>query len=424
MTTSRVPPTALERLAFDREGPPRGIADPPSAAELRSNVPGSFAWGVFHDRHPRLLEQIRQAHPYPPAIRRALDDLLDETLHGKISPLPPTVHDHQVWHEWGAGHIGETWYDAPFLWAESYFYRRLLHAVGFFDPGPWQGVDPFAFLKNAELRDPDLDGELAALDGLDRLPDDERSQVLLLAALWGNRADLGFRIGQAASGAPAASSSGATAEAAGVVSDDRPALWTYLQTSGAHRVCLVADNAGRELLADLLLIDHLLTTGRAATVALHVKPYPYYVSDAVTADVVACLGRLAVAGGYAASAAHRLRSAAEEGRLAIVTRRFWCAPLPFHYLPADLAGDLAAASLTVLKGDLNYRRLVGDCVWPATMPFAEAAGYFPSPVVTLRTLKSDVVVGLTPDTVTALDAQGEPWRTSGAHGVVQARLVS
>jgi hypothetical protein len=55
-------------------------------------------------------------------------------------------------------------------------------------------------------------------------------------------------------------------------------------------------------------------------------------------------------------------------------------------------------------------------------PFVEAADYFPGPVVTLRTLKSDVVVGLDTGILSALDASGVSWRTSGTHGLVQARL--
>ena len=30
------------------------------------------------------------------------------------------------------GDFGKSWYEVPFLWAESYFYRKLLDAVGFF----------------------------------------------------------------------------------------------------------------------------------------------------------------------------------------------------------------------------------------------------------------------------------------------------
>ena len=41
------------------------------------------------------------------------------------------------------------------------------------------------------------------------------------------------------------------------------------------------------------------------------------------------------------------------------------------------------------------------------------------PVAALRTLKSDVVTGLSPATVAELDATGQPWRTDGNHGLIQ-----
>ncbi|MDQ0772488.1 hypothetical protein QF026_000954 [Streptomyces aurantiacus] len=90
-------------------------------------------------------------------------------------------------------------------------------------------------------------------------------------------------------------------------------------------------------------------------------------------------------------------------------------------MPADLREDFASATLTVMKGDLNYRRLVGDRHWPATTPFSEATAYFPGPVAALRTLKSDVVTGLAPSTLEALDAGAAAWRTSGTHALVQVR---
>jgi hypothetical protein len=187
-------------------------------------------------------------------------------------------------------------------------------------------------------------------------------------------------------------------------------------------LCVVTDNAGRELLSDLVFIDHLLDTGLTGRVVLHLKPRPYYVSDAVTADLVACVRRLAAAGSAAGRIASRLRGHVADGRLVISTHWFYCAPLPFHQMPPDLAGEFAAASLVILKGDLNYRRLVDDRDWPATMPFADAAGYFPAPVVVLRTLKSDVVVGLDDATVAALDAEAADWRTNGRYALVQVRL--
>lgn len=205
------------------------------------------------------------------------------------------------------------------------------------------------------------------------------------------------------------------------MADDTAELIRLLTASPAGKVCLVADNAAGELVADLVLLDHLLTAGLTTTVALHVKPQPYYVSDATTADVLAGLRRLRRGPERLAAAADRLRKAMTGGRLAMRTHSFYCAPLPFHHVPADLAEQFHGASLIILKGDLNYRRLVDDRRWPATASFAELTDYFPTPVAALRTLKSDVAVGLDPTMLASLDATGQPWRTSGTHAMVQVR---
>jgi hypothetical protein len=164
-----------------------------------------------------------------------------------------------------------------------------------------------------------------------------------------------------------------------------------------------------------------LTSYTVEQVVLHLKPAPYYVSDATPADASACLRTLAMAGAEAGEAARRLAAAAATGALVIATHPFYCAPLPFHELPADLSTEYACARLVILKGDLNYRRLVGDTHQPAATPFAEATGYFPAPLVALRTLKSDVVVGLDAAITARLDATGSAWRTLGTHAVIQLR---
>jgi hypothetical protein len=370
------------------------------APVIVSSDPDSYAWGVLVKRHPVLIERVREAHPYAPAQHRALDALLAEAGEGgAIRPLPPGARDAAAWEGWGlADHVGRSWFDVPFLWAESYFFRRLLEAVDYFTPGsPWQGIDPFGPAKRAELD---------ALDVLDAPEEDEAA--LLHAALWGNRSDLSFR----------ASNPEAADPAHDLVADDTAELWSLTRAAGAGTVALIADNAGPELIPDLLLVDHLLRHGHARDVALHLKPHPYYVSDATMADLIEALRRLAAGAGEAGD---RLWEALRTGRLKVHAHPFFCAPLPYADMPDDLRRDLGAATLTVLKGDLNYRRLVGDRLWPPTTPFAEVTAYFPSPVAALRTLKSDVITGLTPDRVAALDATGEAWRISGTHALVQVR---
>ena len=376
-----------------------------AAPEITGEDPEGFPASVWRDRHPALFQRLKDAFPLSPAQRTALDTLLDSTLRGVMEPLPDDAPGAAPWNgDWDRGHYGKSWTDAPFLWAESYFYRRLRDAFGYHDPeDPWHGVDPFGPFKDAELAGDTVDTQLATLAAA---PADE----LLLAALWGNRADLGFLL---------------TAEEGGedhpLVADERATLHDLLRTDG--RVSLVTDNAGRELVPDLLLAAHLLGNGSGGgtTVRLHVKPHPYYVSDATTADVLATLRRITAAPGEAGRAGQSLWRALEDGRLTLDAHPFFCAPLGYAEMPEDLRADFASSALTLMKGDLNYRRLVGDRHWPATVPFSEVTAYFPGPVAALRTLKSDVATGLAAGSADALDASDPGWRTNGAHALVQAR---
>jgi hypothetical protein len=62
--------------------------------ELLNNDPAGYAWGVWHDRTPKLISQLKDAHPFTAAQRDAVDDLLAETETA-------------------------SWADASFLWSES-----------------------------------------------------------------------------------------------------------------------------------------------------------------------------------------------------------------------------------------------------------------------------------------------------------------
>jgi Damage-control phosphatase ARMT1-like domain len=369
---------------------------------VRSDRPGSFPWTVLNERHPALLRQVRAALPWSPDRLAAIDDLARE-IDGVIEPLTDDGPDAGAWAGWAADHLGRSWGEVPFLWAENYFYRKLLAATGYLSPGPWHGIDPFGPAKAGELAGPVVDDELAALDRLRR----PELDPLLLSALWGNQADLGFLV-----------TGGGAARVDRLLVDDRALLG---RLTGNGRVVLVADNAGRELLPDLVLIDHLLSTGRAAEVTLQVKPSPYFVSDATVADVLAALARLTGGPAAAAATGRRLAAAIRNGHLSLRAHPFSVSPFGYQEAPPDLRAEFAAAELTIMKGDLNYRRLIGDRHRPPTSSFAELTDYFPGPVLALRTLKSEVVVGLDAATAARLDATEPGWRTSGRHALIQGR---
>jgi hypothetical protein len=389
--------------------------DTSAAPTITAAAPGSFEWNVFHERHPKLIRQVLDSSPYTAAEEAMLQQLLHESTTGVLEPLPETAHDRGEWLAWGQHFYGRPWGEAPFLWSESYFYRRLLDAVGYFGTGAWCGVDPFAPVKNAELTGPEVDQELNAFADLADASEVQQHEALLAAALWGNRADLSFQLQLNAAVADARSG--------GVLVDDSALLWSALSAQDNPIVCVVADNAGRELLADLVLADSLLSQRLAAEIVLYVKPQPYYVSDATMADVLTVIRRLQTESRpQIGRIGDRLWDAVRSGRLKVRTHKFFCAPLAFHDMPDDLASEFATATMTVMKGDLNYRRLVGDRYWPATTPFDETVDYFPSPVTALRTLKSEVVVGLTSGQLAELDAAGPGWRTSGAYALIQVRV--
>ena len=87
---------------------------------------------------------------------------------------------------------------------------------------------------------------------------------------------------------------------------------------------------------------------------------------------------------------------------------------------AKLYDELRNSRLIIFKGDLNYRKLTGDRNWPTTTTFSEALnGFCPSPLCTLRTLKADLVVGLSNGKAEELNNKEQNWMTSGSYAVIQ-----
>ena len=69
---------------------------------------------------------------------------------------------------------------------------------------------------------------------------------------------------------------------------------------------------------------------------------------------------------------------------------FWTYPHDFSEMAAaapELYEELSSSALLIFKGDLNYRKLVGDLEWPVQTSFSRALrGFRPAPLVALRTL--------------------------------------
>ncbi len=383
---------------------------------IRTSEPNSWARHTFETRIPRILDDIVATNDYPPAIVAALRDLRAEIVAGTIQPLREDAPDRDFWDAHAREHIGKTWLDVPWYWAEAFCYRRVLEAVRYFEAGAFFQRDPFAPLKRAELAPDRAPRALARV--LTHLPDDDAHafRALVHASLWGNRVDLSM-YDIAANPQDAAA---LERERANLLVDDTARVFAHLLARRGEPVDLIGDNAGTELAFDLALADFLLRAEIASRINLHLKPQPFFVSDAMNRDAIEMLDAL---GRSSTSAlrplAQRLAQSLDAGRLALSDHPFWVTGFFFHALPNDLRALLARAALVIVKGDANYRRLVGDCHWEPTTPFASVVAHFPAPVVALRALKAELIVGLRAGDAERLRAEDAAWMTNGTRGVVQ-----
>ncbi|MEL7235754.1 MAG: ARMT1-like domain-containing protein, partial [Chloroflexota bacterium] len=182
-----------------------------------------------------------------------------------------------------------------------------------------------------------------------------------------------------------------------------------------------------ELAMDLALTDALLT-GFSDVVVLHVKYHPTFVSDATAYDVRDLIERC-VSGNHGGRTSpaifgmgQRLQAALNAGRLRLAPHFYWNSCNFMWLMPQILQRIFDGAQLVVVKGDANYRRIVGDAIWETTTPFAEVLDYFPSPLLALRTLKSDPIVGLPPGMEAELNFEDSEWRVNGKRGVIQLKI--
>jgi hypothetical protein len=313
-------------------------------------------------------EVVRQLNAIGRAVEANAPMVLDlhdwpfagwETLPGRVNGKRPT--------------------EATFFDFEYWLYFRILKAVHY----PEHGVDPFRAIKHRDL-ERHIDWAEQAI---------QRTQTLaeaLTLSLHANAHDLSQLSGPA-------SSHYLGGEA------------LRIEPGTLRRINLIADNFGGEFVADLVLAIIAAEAGIEA--AVHVKQLPMFVSDTTQDDVMILLDRLSAGSGFA----RRLQSEVKRDSLRVMSHPFWSAPLFMDQAPLD---DLAAEEgvLTVLKGDLNFRRAVGDAVVPIDTQFDKLAVQPAVPMLSLRSIKSYCVAGMK---IWPAGMSGEAFPTDGSIVVAQ-----
>ena len=405
--------------AIPGHGNPLNTLPPP----LLMSEEGSFANRTITERLPAIVQQVIADNAFPPDVVGNLRELRNELPGGAPRPLDDDGPDLESWADYLEPYLGRRWPEMPWYLGEVYFYRRILEATGYFSPGRWYLVDPYSPQKRKALT--------AALPVIRRLsaranalvsgePGYNREGFICLThfALWANRMDLS--LWSAETTGREINRLEVEEEQARILADDTNALADRIAGLRAAPLHFIADNSGFELLSDLLLADHLLATGAAGTVSVHLKAHPIYVSDAMIQDVTNLISSLAADSDEEPQRlAARLQAHLDAGTLHLHDHAFWTTPLVFWDMPEALREELRVAMLVFVKGDVNYRRLVGDRHWPFKTPLQDIVQHFPAPLAALRTIKSELVVGLRPGQAQTTARRDPHWLTDGRWGVIQ-----
>ncbi|CAH2098597.1 unnamed protein product [Euphydryas editha] len=231
-----------------------------------------------------------------------------------------------------------------------------------------------------------------------------------------------------------------------------PAKMTTPQTVMFDIVC---DNAGYELFTDLCVANFLVSQGIVRKVRFHVKRIPWFVSDVTPKDFKHVISSCAQAN-YSREIpvetkpegeteaepeeknseeprsinSNNLRSLGEtwnkyveDGTFVVMCDDFWTSPHVYkdmkRYAP-HLYRSLQFTSSALFKGDLNYRKLLGERNWNPTVSFESALqGFMPTPLFALRTVKADLICGLPKGKWEQLNGIDEKWMETGDYGLIQ-----
>lgn len=308
------------------------------------------------------------------------------------------------------GPKGETpkWHNSEWLFSECYMYRRIYTI--FARTKLWKDYDYFQRQKISTFRSSrpavlELCAKYKEIITNIRQNDEvvqgvsdpaqiaEAEKVLFTEmaeiCLWGNATDLSLLTNMTYEDIQKLQGSNARKESEkNILVNDLSSAFDILnkakrEKKQSRRVDIVLDNAGFELFVDLVLGGYLLATGLATEIVLHPKSLPWFVSDVLPSDFAALLnamqdpksfyeveqdGKAAVplAEGEAANIKFLFDHWSElhsDGQIVLRPNRFWTHAGAFWRMPKvapELFQDLKESELVIFKGDLNYRKLVGD----------------------------------------------------------------
>jgi len=124
----------------------------PIPPQLSVSEEGSFAHYTFTHRVPAIIQQVIAENEFSPSIVKQLEALSQNLLQEKVSPVNNDGGtDLAAWAKYMEPYQGKSWLDSPFYFIETYFFRRLLEIIKYFEIDQEQRQDPFELQKRLGL---------------------------------------------------------------------------------------------------------------------------------------------------------------------------------------------------------------------------------------------------------------------------------
>lgn len=393
-------------------------------APYKGNEIGKWVHFSIVERLPAIIERIISENEFNLEIERKLNQLRDEIPYGLIRPFKDGRYSGENnWEYYVSSNRGMNWLDVPWFFAELYFYRRVLEAIEYFSRDENERIDPYQFQKNQGLTNArpqilKLFNQIAVLNVQPKAEFDVLGYYFKFA-LWGNQADLSL---WPVSSDEINGSFSFLQFDRQIIIDESKELLNFINSKRGNirRVDIILDNVGIELVSDLILADFMLTRGIAGQIYLHVKQYPIFVSDAMVKDVKQTVEKLSKdTNDLISDFGNRLWEYLLDGRLILRDYPFWVSPLPLWEAPKSLIDDFKETQLFIVKGDANYRRILGDLHWGRQNTFTSMVKYLPASLVALRVFKSEIIVGIKNNQVLELKRKDPDWMINGRWGIIQ-----
>ena len=132
--------------------PPYQGPDATLPGPLRGAEQGTFAYHSVAVRLREIAQRVIEENAYTSDVVARLEKLIEEIPDGPIRSLQDAgAPDALDWMVYLSPYLGRNWLQVPWFFAECYFYRRILDICGYFQPGAYQGLDPYRVQKQKGL---------------------------------------------------------------------------------------------------------------------------------------------------------------------------------------------------------------------------------------------------------------------------------